>query len=191
MNNTNRAMNRLFIAAIGLLLLAGGILLVLGSTIPRIGTAWATIGAHLTDTMTGWLRAEPLRHTSTSWLWIPLLLVLAVIIAVLVVFIARHGRGRTRTLLVGPMTGNGRVVVGAAVAEQSLQQALDSQPEMLSAHVSTFKVHHTAALKISVTTRRGTSPREVTDKLEESVRALDALLGTELPVLIQLTGGTR
>ena len=157
----------------------------------RIGTAWATTGARLTGTMTGWLRAEPLRHTSSSWLWILLLLVLAVIIAVLVVFIARQGRGPTRTLLVGPMTGNGRAVVGAAVAEQSLQQALDSQPEIVSARVSTFMIHHTAALKISVTTRRGISPRKMADKLEKSVRALDALLGTELPVLIQLTGGTR
>jgi len=46
-------------------------------------------------------------------------------------------------------------------------------------------------LKVSVTCRRGVSPREATRAVESTLAAFDDLLGLPVPVLIQISGGFR
>jgi hypothetical protein len=85
----------------------------------------------------------------------------------------------------------GTIIIDSVVAERAIQDALDGRPEFISSRVSTYRVRDTPVLKISVTCRRGVSPRDVTNIIENTLTAFDALLGREIPTLIQISGGFR
>ena len=86
---------------------------------------------------------------------------------------------------------HGTTIVDAAVPQHAIQDALDKRPEFIASHVSMYKVRRTPVLKVAVTCRRGVSPRDAATIVESKLRALDELLGRELPALIQISGGLR
>jgi len=191
MNNTNRGLNRTLIMVVGLVLLAAGALVLALSFVPAFGERWSDTAPQVSSSVSGVLVDTPLGDTGSSWLWIGVIVVLLVVAALLVAFIARQGRGHTRRLLTQPSTDNGSTVVESAVAEQLMTQSLADRPELVSSHVSTYRVRGASVLKISVTCRRGVSPTDVTTIINQRLRALDGLVGTEVPALIQISGGFR
>lgn len=191
MNTTNRGLNRTWILLVGLVLLAAGLAAALIGLVPVVRDGWHSTAPAVFDTVTGWLRATPLGDTGTSWLWIALVAVLLVAVILLLSFVFRQGRGRTGRLLTDEPTEHGTTVVDARVAEQALQGALDERAELVSSHVSTSLVRGRSVLNITTTARRGVSPKHVTAMVEESLEALDALLGREIPALLQISGGFR
>lgn len=191
MNSTNRALNRALILAIGLLALLAGAALLAISTVPTIRGNYRAAAPEAHGDLTGWLATIPLARTGTSWGWVLTLAALVLIVVLLLIFIFRQGRGRYDTLLREDTTPSGATVIDSDVAEQAIQQDLDGRPELLSSHVSSYRVRRTPVLKVSVTCRRGESPRHVAEQIENTLTALDALLGQQIPALIQISGGFR
>lgn len=191
MNSTNRAANRLLLLIVGLLLLVVGAAAAAAVLIPVVRDAWKNVTGQVTDQVSSWLQQTPLGDTGVSWV-MPALLVLGVIVVILlIVFIARQGRGHTGIAVTEPTSEHGTTVVEAAVAEHALQDAIGSRAEFVASHVSTYRVKRTPVLKISVTCRRGVSPKDAAVIVEDAVRSLDVLLGRRLPALVQISGGFR
>jgi hypothetical protein len=191
MNSTNRALNRTFIFLVGLLLLATGAAATAVALVASVTDGWKTTAPDVSASVSSALVDTPLGDTGHSWLWIVLIAVLLIVVLLLVLFVTRQGRGHTRRLLTPPPTDNGSTVLDAAVAEQVLQESLTGRPELLSSHVSTYKVRGASVLKVTVTCRRGVSPIDVTRIVESRIAALEQLLGTDVPALIQISGGFR
>jgi hypothetical protein len=191
MNNTNRALNRILIAVIGLLTLLIGASLVAVATLPAIRGAYGSAAPGIHAAVTGWLKTMPLFDTGSSWGWVFVLAVLVFIVILLLVFIFRQGHGRQGILLTDDTTQAGTTVIDSNVAEQAIQDDLDGRQEFVASRVSTYQVRGTPVLKISVACRRGVSPRDVTTTIEKTLTAFDTMLGRQIPALIQISGGVR
>jgi hypothetical protein len=194
MNNTNRALNRIGILILGLLLLVVGAAVATAAAIPAWLEAWFTGSRGVQDRTDDLLADTALADSGQSWLLVVLALVCTIGIVLLVVSVIRQGHGHTRALVhdtVEPTdtTSGGTVTVDGRVAEQAIQQALAGHPGLVSSSVSTYLVRKTPTLAITTTVRRGVSPRDVREFVEEKVAALDALLGREVPVVIQINSG--
>ncbi|MEA9986144.1 MULTISPECIES: hypothetical protein [Subtercola] len=191
MNSTNRGANRAVILIAGLVLLVAGAAAVAVGAVPQFRDGWQQRAPEVQKTVTGWLYQTPLGDSGHSWLWIVAAAVALVVSVLLLVFILRQGRGHTRALLSDAPTDDGRTIVEASVAEQLLADGLSGRPELVSSHVSTYSVRGTSVLKVSVSCRRGVSPREAGRMVEQLLLALDALLGSEVPAVVQISGGFR
>lgn len=191
MNNTNRALNRLLIFFCGLLLLVVGAGAAAGVLVPAFRDWWkgATTGA--TVQVSTWLRQTPLGNTGVSWIMPAILLLLLITVIVLIAFITRQGHGHTGVAVYERSSETGTTIIDSAVPEHAIQDALSRRPEFVTSHVSTYRVRRTPVLKVSVTCRRGVSPKDAATIIEDKLRALDELLGRQLPALIQISGGFR
>lgn len=191
MNNTNRALNRLFIFIIGLIVLALGAGTAALYLLPDIRQGWKNTAPNVHKTVIGWFTAAPIPGTTTSWWTIAIIALLVIVVILLVVFIFRQGHGHTSRLITKTPTEHGRTIVESTVAEDALTDALSNRPELISAHVSTVQVQKTSVLNISVTARRGVSPKEITVTVESALNALDQLLGETIPAYRHISGGFR
>ncbi|TFC14332.1 hypothetical protein E3O19_11200 [Cryobacterium algoritolerans] len=196
MNSTNRILNRIFVFLVGLLVLTGGATLALVALIPLVRDSWTNTTRVGIDRATRLLQATPfpefLVPVSGSWLWFIALAAGALLIAVLVTFSLRQGHGRTsRLVTLNGKTSSGAVVIEAKVAEHAIEEALTIRPELVASHVSTYRVKNQSALKVAITCRRGISPREANQIVNEVLFSFDNLLGLQLPALVQISGGFR
>lgn len=191
MNSTNRGANRAVILLAGLLLLVAGLAATAVGLLPQIRGGYTDQAPGAVGSVTNVLKATPLGGTGHSWLWLAAAAVLLVLVILFIVFIFRQGGGHTRTLLSEKPTEHGRTVVDSAVAEQLLQESLATHSELVASHVSTYAVKGSSVLKVSVSCRRGVSPADARDLVEAQLLALDELLGSSIPALIQVSGGFR
>ncbi|MFT2815441.1 hypothetical protein [Leifsonia sp. A12D58] len=191
MNNTNRGANRLLIFVCGLLLLVVGAVAVAGALVPSIRDGWKDSIDEINAQMSTWLQQTALGSTGVSWIMPAILVLLVIAIVLLIVFIARQGRGHTGTALTESTSEHGTTIIDAAVPQNAIQDALAKRPEFVTSHVSMYKVRRTPVLKVAVTCRRGVSPRDAALIVESKLRALDELLGREIPALVQISGGLR
>jgi hypothetical protein len=191
MTSTNRFANRLLIFGCGFLLLIVGGATAAAVLVPGIRDAWKDTGARVTDQVGSWLQQTRLAGLEVSWILIAVVALLIVGMVVLIVFIARHGHGHTSRAVTDSRGEHGSTIVESSVAEQAMQDALDGHSEFVASRVSTYKVRRTPVLKVSITCRRGVSPKDAAAIVESKLLALDGLLGRELPALIQVSGGFR
>ncbi|MCS5734592.1 hypothetical protein [Herbiconiux daphne] len=189
MNSTNRGANRLVILLFGLLALALGAGAIALGLVAGARDAFDTGASSAIGTLGSFSAETGVAATSLSVLWIVALAALAVVVVLLVVFIQRQGRGHHGRVLESEPDADGRTLIDSGFAESALSEALADSPEIVSSHVSTYRVKKTPVLKISATARRGVSPAVVVEVVERAVRALDELLGIRVPVLIQISGG--
>jgi hypothetical protein len=191
MNNTNRALNRTLTVLIGLILLAAGAAVIAIATIPVVRTNYRSGAGSVRRQLEAALSDHPLASTGTSWIWIAVLAVLLAITILLIVFITRQGHGQHGTLYLGQPNAGATTQIDSAVAEELIQHDLADRPELLSSRVTTYLVRKTPVLKVSVTCRRGVSPRNAVTIVENALVAMDAVLGIQVPALIQISGGFR
>ncbi|TFC94416.1 MULTISPECIES: hypothetical protein [Cryobacterium] len=196
MNSTNRILNRIFVFLVGLLVLTGGVTLALVALIPLVRDSWTNATRVGIDRATRLLQATPLPESlgpvNGSWLWLIALAAGAVLSAALVTFSLRQGHGQTgRLVTLNEQTSSGAVDIEAKVAEHAIQEALTIRPELVAFHVSTYRVKNQSALKVAITCRRGISPREASQIVNEVLFSFDNLLGLQLPALVQIGGGFR
>lgn len=190
MNDTNRVINRLLLAVTGLIALAVAALAVALLLVPDAGRIWRGVGRSATTTADAAF-GQPLWSGTTISLAALVALVVAVLFVVLLIaLILRAGHGSTSTVLT-LQTPDGSVELDTAVPASLLSEQLKPVPGVAGVAVSAYRVRRTPALKVTVRCRRGASPREVTDAVDEAVTLLDAALGTTLPVFAQLVGGFR
>lgn len=191
MNNTNRGLNRGFILIVGLVLLILGSAAAAVALVPVVRDAFTAVAPDAPATVSGWLQATPVGATDTSWISVGVLAALVLIVVLLLIFTIRQGNGHTSKLLSDTATGTGTTVVETSVAEHALQDALGARAELVGSRVTSYDVRGTTVLKIAVTARRGVSPKDVSAIVEDALRALDRLLGVEIPALLQISGGFR
>ena len=191
MNATNRALNRAVILLVGIVLIAAGVAVAVAASVPQWLEVWSDGSARVTDALGAAVASASLGFSDHSWILVAGA-ALAVLAAVLVaVFMLRQGRGHTRTVLSEGTSEHGRTEVDASLAANALEDAIGSRPEFIATHVSAYRVRRTPALKVAVTCRRGVSPKDAADIVDDAVRALDELLGRPLPALVQISGGFR
>jgi hypothetical protein len=190
MNATNRALNRMLVLVIGLLLAIIGAGAAALAFVPMVRDAWDAASGTVASQVTGFVQSNPLAGTGASWPLAAALALLVIAIVLLIVFVVRQGGGHTRTA-VTERADDGIVRIDSAVAEHALEDALATHPEFVASHVSTYAVRRTPVLKVSVTCRRGVSPADASRIVDDTLTALDRLLGRELPALVQLSGGFR
>ncbi|WP_440709525.1 hypothetical protein [Herbiconiux sp. YIM B11900] len=190
MNATNRALNRMLVFVVGLLLAIVGAGAAALALVPVVRDAWVGASGTVSSQVTGFLQGNPLGDTGASWPLAAALVLLVLAIVLLIVFVVRQGGGHTRTA-VTERADDGTILVDSSVAEHTLEDALATHPEFVASHVSTYAVRHEPVLKISVTCRRGVSPADASRIVDDTLTALDRLLGRELPALVQLSGGFR
>ena len=191
MNSTNRFLNRTFAFIVGLVLLVVGLGTAAVAAIPQIRDGWKTTAPDVLQTTAGWFSASSIPGVQHSWWYILVIAVLVLLIVLLLVFIFRQGRGHTGTLFTDTPAGQGQVTVESRIAEQLMQAALDEHAELVSSRVSTYDVNGTPVLKISTTARRGVSPKQIVDEVENNLASLSAMLGRDIPAAIQVGGGFR
>lgn len=191
MNNTNRGLNRAFSFIVGLLFLVIGVGAVLLGSVPSFRSGWKGNASHIQGSVAQFYAAPTVAGTQISWWAIASLVVLAVIVILLVTFIFRQGHGHTARFVENARDENGETIVDSRVAEQLLQDALDSHQELVSCHVSTYEIRSSPVLKISATARRGVSPKDVVETVEQSLSALESLFGMRVLASIQVSGGFR
>jgi len=196
MNNTNRALNRFGVFVFGLVLVAVGTAAALAVAVPDWFDGWKAASSAVEEQSPRVIRTTTVEVLGQSWLLALIPAICILLIVLLIAFIVRQGNGRTAILLTESVTApaddpgaGGSVTVDAKVAERVIQHALDEYPALVSSTVSTYRVGRVPALKITANVRRGVSPRVVRAFIDETVVAWDAVLGREVPVLIQLNAG--
>lgn len=190
MTTTNRFLNRLLVLLIGLVLLVSGGAVAVGALVPALHDPVVRAARDAVSPT-----AKALSGGSPWILWIAAAAAL-ILIVLLLVFVFRQGRGRTGTLLRREERGargssSGAVVVDAKVAEQVLEEALARDRDILSVDVTAFEIRRRSILRVTVQARQGASPVELRRTVEDAIAEWDALLGAEVPVVVQFVRGLR
>lgn len=193
MNRTPRTLNRILLGLIGLILIGiGGGLLWLTLDNGAAGR-WQRFAPEMLERIRAFGADTTLPGQSQSWVWVLLVFCMLAAIVLLVLWAAAQGRGRTGTLVseYDDDGAPGRVAVSGAVAEQALRAALQEDPAVAAAAVSTYDVRGSSALRIRINPRQGAAPHLIAADATRLVEALDAALGREPAVLISIDAGRR
>lgn len=197
MNSTNRAVNRIVLTLVGLVILAAGLAAIAASSVPGGGDLWRRAASSIEDT-TGRALTVSLAFIGlpdTAWPLLAIPVAALLLIAALLAFIFRQGHGRTDQVLSAlPLTteaGTSILTVDLAVADDFLQQALSGVPSIAGFNVSAYRVRRHPALQLTVTPRRSADPTRVLAQVDSAVSGWDKLLGQRIPVVVHLHAGIR
>jgi len=177
-NATNRGLNRTLLLVVGIVLLVVGAAVATAAAVPDWLAAWID-GVASVD-----LAFDP-SQPATLAIVLAVCVVVIALLVVFVVFVVRQGRGHARTLVHRGGTA-GSVDVDAKVAATLIKAALADHPAVSSVDVSGYRVRRTPALKIALSLRKGSSPSDVRVAVDRVVERWDAVLGSEVPVLITI-----
>lgn len=193
MNATPRALNRVLLVLLGLLLMGVGGGLALVSAWPEAAARWHRFAERAGDSIAAAFTATSLPGTGSSWIWVAVALLSFVGIVLTVLWMAGQGGGRTDTLVseYDDDGAPGRVAISGGVAEQALRNALQQDPDVASAAVSTYRVKGSNALRVRITPRQGAAPHLIAADATALVEALDLALGHQAPVLLSIEAGRR
>ncbi|WP_394941895.1 hypothetical protein [Psychromicrobium sp. YIM B11713] len=192
MSTTHRGLNRLLLLILAVFMLAIGLATALAG-------AWPTARQYWTDSLTqsrNWLSEQlaasriQIADWQISWIWLALVAVLILALILLLCWIGSQGGGRTG-VLEREEAPEGSLTMRDDIAQSTLKEALNQDARVLSSSVSAWQIKKQAGLKISIQARKGSSPRQLADSVENLVTGLDRLLGRELPVLISINAGAR
>jgi len=188
MNTTNRALNRLLILIVGLLLVIAGAAAVLLAAVPAVATQWKDAAKALAENPLPWV-ADP-TIGKASLLVVGIVVVALVLVVLLIVFIAKQGHGRSAAAI-EQRDGTTSTRIDLAVPRALLEEHLAKRDELVGLRISAYEVRGTPMLKISARCRRGVSPAVVADLIGRAVGDLEQIVGTDVPAFVQLTGGFR
>ena len=191
MSQTNRALNRILLALLGLVLLAAGGLTTAAGLVPEVATAWtATAGSGL-DRSGELLSTALLPGAAHSWWAVAAVAGLVLAAALSITWLASQGGGRTPRLLTERDGDRGNTVVDTGLVAACVSESLAGNRLVLASSVSAWGVQGRTGLRLRLEARKGASPREIADTAEELVLGLDRLLGHPVPVLVRITSGPR
>ncbi|MFB9163873.1 hypothetical protein [Arthrobacter psychrochitiniphilus] len=196
MNGTPRALNRIILTLIGLLLIIAGAGVLTLAAVPAAASWWQDYAQRQLDWLLGVEDHTRLLLTSQSWIWLAVAAVFLIVVIGMVTWIGNQGKGRASTLL--DYQGNpdddgaaGAVRLSCAVAEQALKSALQERTDLVGVTVASYDFRKQTAIKIRVLPRQGVSPHVVASDITDLVAALDKLLGFEVPILLSIGSGAR
>ncbi|GAA4487180.1 hypothetical protein [Microbacterium panaciterrae] len=194
MNATNRAVNRVVLLLIGIVLLLAGAAVIAAVRWPAAARTWKTVLSSAVDGMSyAGAQTRISVATTLSWSAVGVLVVLLLIVLGAVTVIARLGGGRSAAVIrEEPGDGpHGAITIRQAFASDAISRSLARREEILSAHVGARRVRGTEVLQVSVTPRQNTSPADVAATVTTLVDNLATLTGRETPTLVSIRTGIR
>ncbi len=169
MTRSNRPLNRIILALLGLLLIAAAAWIA--------NRAWPVVD----------LPSIPSPNVVALWVSAVVALVL-VVLAFAWVF--SRGRGRTRAL-VTRVDDAGAASVDARVASDFIVDDVSRIADVVGVDATAFRVRGSVALELRVTTRPAADLRGVVDAIRRAVVELDDVLESRIPVLLHVASGVR
>jgi hypothetical protein len=167
MTSSNRLLNRILLLIVGLGMLAAAAWL----GVPLVtGRAWGITLPPLTGT--------------------PALAIIAgasvVAILLALVWIFTRGRGRRRAAVQTPL-----LQLDASALTSLVSARLSESPDVVAADASAFRLRGQHVVRLRVQARKGADVEALTGQVRRVIADVDAVLGTELPVVAHLTSGWR
>ncbi|UKA49714.1 hypothetical protein LFT48_20155 [Arthrobacter sp. FW305-123] len=191
MRNTNRALNRIVLTLLGIVLLGAGAALIAAGSLPGAAEVWTSTASLVRDQARNLAGMAPLPDPVRSW-WLVLGVAIPLVGAVLsAAWLASQGGGKTPRLAEHSEGHAGRTVIDSGLVSVAIREALSGNTDVLSSSFSAWESRRGTALRIRVEARKGASPRALADSVELLLQQLDRLLGHPMPVLVRITSGTR
>ncbi|MBI5160178.1 MAG: hypothetical protein HY996_01985 [Micrococcales bacterium] len=169
MTRSNRTLNRMLLALVGVFFL--GLAAVL---------AWPWAAESLPV-----LPPAPRLALDSVALWVTSGVALAIVVLALTWILSR-GRGGTRTALTV-----GDVSVATAAVEHTVRDELADVPSVLAVAAGAHRLRGRTALEVTISTRRSADLPALLERVRSAVRALDTALGAEVPLVVRITTGWR
>lgn len=191
MSQTNRTLNRILLALLGLVLLVAGALTAAAGLVPEVAAAWTATAASGLDRCGELLSTAPLPGAARSWWAVAAVAGLVLAAALSIAWLASQGGGRTPRVLTARDGDRGSTVVDTGLVAACISESLAGNRQVLRSSVSAWGLHGTTGLRLRLEARQGASPREIADTAEDLVLGLDRLLGHPVPVLVRITSGPR
>lgn len=191
MRNTNRALNRILLALLGIVLLGTGAALIAAGTLPWAADLWTSSISSVRDQARNLVGTAPLPEPVGSWWLIPGLAGPLVLAALGFAWLASQGGGKTPRLAEESEGTAGRTVIDAGLLSTAIREALRGNADVLSTSISAWESRRGTALHIRLEARKGASPRALADTVEQLLRNADDWLGHPMPALVRITSGTR
>ncbi|MEO3941216.1 hypothetical protein V3C41_09065 [Paenarthrobacter nicotinovorans] len=212
MRQTNRALNRIILALLGVALLGAGAAVFAAGTLSGAADTWTTVATSGRDYLRTLAGTAPLPDPLRSWWLVAGIAVLLAGAALSAAWLATQGGGRTPRLAeqldepseaggaledaeaegANSLGGSrGRTVVDVGLVAAAIREALSTNRDVLATSVSAWESRRGTALRLRIEARKGSSPRDLANTAEELIREIDALLGHPMPVLVRITSGAR
>lgn len=194
MNETNRAVNRVVLFVVGIILLSAGGAAVAATTWGDAGRVWGDLLGAARDWLSDADAATRLPGDSAvSWLAIAAVAVAVAVVVVSVVIVAHLGRTTSTPVLrvTAAEDDLGGVVVRPAFASDVIGHALSGREEIVHSRISTARVKGQDILHVDVIPRKRTSPAAVADLVTRATDALAVMTGRDLPVYISIRTSVR
>jgi len=169
MTRSNRFLNRLLLALVGLVLLGAA--------------------AYLANNSYPVIELAKIPTPTITSLWVAAAVALVVVVLSLL-WIFSRGRGRTRTVI-RRESEEGAASIETRVVSDLISEDLARLPDVVGVSAAAFRVGGDTALELRVTTRAGADLRIVVDSVERAVAQLDEVLETRIPVLLHVASGVR
>ena len=193
MNHTNRALNRILLLLIGLILLGLG---AFGATVtawPTAAELWERAGSQTDTWLHQALEATRIAGTGVTWFGVGVVAAVLLVVVLLVLALTALIRRRTHTVVRSDrsQTPLGRVTITEAFAADAMTNALSDREEILSVQVTANEIRTRPVLHVAVTPRQNTDPRALVDDIDGLLANLAALTGQETDTYISLHSGLR
>lgn len=189
-----RALNRFFLGAVGLILIALGAASIALATLAQIQDFWRDYIAPVEGRLEEFFASSALtiRGEQTSLITLLALLLLVLIIGLLIWLIIKQVSGRTPELLSqeDPVTA-GSTTITHRFIKQALTEAFEQQDDVLAVSVSPLYLKKRSGVQVKLEVRRGADILRLQEKTASIVQGLDILLGQRLPLAVRVTGGLR
>ena len=165
MNSTNRAVNRILLLLVGLVLLAAGVAVALAAAWPTAAETWLLVAERADEWTARVAETTRIGDTGLSWLALAGLGAIVLIVVAIVVVLARLGGGRTASVLStsGAESTLGRVVVTEGFAADALTQALLARPDVVSQVRASARATSARSLRSCRCPSQKLSPSQATD----------------------------
>lgn len=184
MRNTNRALNRILLLVVALVLLGLGALLIVAVAVPGAADVWTRTA----DGIREW--SEGIGQPSLGIGAVAALVVVALIL-ILVAVGAVRGRHRVPLQSTGAESSAGRITVTDGFASTALKNSLDERDEILASRIASNEVRKETVLHVSVTPRQNTSPRRIAEDVDTLVTNLATLTGQQFRTYISVHSSLR
>jgi len=191
MRNTNRALNRLLLTFLGIVLLGAGAAVIAAGTLPWAAELWTNTAQGIREQARGLVATAPLPEPIRGWWLLAGIAVPLLGAGLSAAWLASQGGGKTPRLAEQSEGSAGRTVIDAGLVSTAVREALSGNAEVLSTSVSAWESRRGTALHIRLEARKGASPKELADTVEQLLGKMDAWLGHPIPALVRITSGTR
>ncbi|MDO5049660.1 MAG: hypothetical protein Q4D87_07240 [Actinomycetaceae bacterium] len=181
-----RALNRVIIFAVALVLLAAGVSLIAAAALPLAAKQWEATGSAIEQWWTSTSRQSVVLGQDFSWMSI-LLVALGIIATILLLGIVfNQGGGRAHNLRDPYADERGQTRLTTGFLSDLVSQQVAQNRWIHSVSASSYLIRKQPVIALDFITFKGASPDEVARDAHELVSDLDQILGKQHPVYVHI-----